>query len=468
MLQYLKTIIKELAISRADSYAFQYATVGAWIMARLLSIRSSRTNDRNLFLYRAVFFAITIVLAVRCVNAQEFYLHDGDRVTLYGDSITAQRLYTQDIEAFVDTRYPRLNVSFHNAGVPGDRVSGGYAGDAATRVARDVAPFKPTVLTVMLGMNEGGYTAFTPDVLPPFLSGYAQLLTRLSQAAPGARITLLKNTSYDEVTHGTEFAGYMDTTERISQSTASLAARERVEVIDTNTPIKQLLLEAAGTEPKLASLLIRDRIHPGDATHWIIAATVMKAWHVNPIVSAVELNAETASITSAQRTSVSDLTGNPTALKWEQTDEGLPLPLDLNDSLMQMILRLTDLASLDQQTLRIIGLKPGKYDLFIDHRKVSGPFSSEQLAAGINLALMATPMLSQARGVSGTLDNRSKLEQAEFYLRVETSASGKDCASQALSEGAQEYTRKVREALAIKTHQFEIAPVQPSQAITTD
>lgn len=236
---------------------------------------------------------MTIILSVTSARGQEFYLHDGDRVTFYGDSISAQRLYTQDIEAFVDTRYPMLNVSFHNAGVPGDRVSGGYAGDAATRVARDVAPFKPTVLTVMLGMNEGGYTAFSPDVLPPFLSGYAELLKLLRQAAPGARITLLENTSYDEVTHETEFAGYMETTERIAESTPSLAAREKVDVIDTNTPIKHLLLGAAATDPKLASLLIRDRIHPGDAAHWIIAATIMKAWHVNPIVSEVDLNADT-------------------------------------------------------------------------------------------------------------------------------------------------------------------------------
>jgi len=396
---------------------------------------------------------------ISSAGAQEFYLHDGDRVTFYGDSITVQRLYTQDIEAFVNTRYPTLNIAFHNAGVPGDRVTGGYAGDVSTRVMRDVAPFKPTVLTVMLGMNDGGYGAFTPDILAPYLSGYSELLKLLRQAAPGARITLLENSSYDEVTHGTEFPGYMNTTEQIAKSTPSLATRENVDVVDTNAPVKQLLLAAAGADPKLASLLIRDRIHPGDAAHWIMAATVMKAWHVNPIVSLVDLNATTVSTNSVQRTSISGLSGNATGLKWEQKDEALPLPLDLNDALMQMILRLTDLASLDQQILRVTGLKPGKYNLLIDHKRTSGPFSSEQLSAGINIALLATPMFDQARDVSGTLDNRAKLEQAEFFLRVETSAADKDCASRALNEGEQDYNRKVREALVIKPHQFEIIPM---------
>jgi lysophospholipase L1-like esterase len=401
--------------------------------------------------YRLVIVAATAGgAAAASGGAQDFYLHDGDRVTFYGDSITAQRFYTQDIESFVDTRYPTLNVSFHNAGVPGDRVTGGYAGDAAMRVARDVAPFTPTVLTVMLGMNEGGYTYFRPELLSPFVSGYSQLLKLLRDAAPGARIT-----------HGTEFPGYMDNTERIAKSTIAIGKRENVQVLDTETPIKQLIGSATATEPKLAPLLIPDRIHPCEAAHWVTAAAIVKAWHITPIISAVELDAPHAVTQSAQRTSVTALTGNSTGLKWQQQDQALPLPLNLADPLMQLILRLTDLVSLDQEVLRVHGLLPGKYNLAIDQVKTLGPFSSEELANGVNLATMETPMLAQARSSAGALDTRSKLEQAEFYLRVETSATGKECASKALADGEQDYTRQAREARTIKAHQFELVQVEP-------
>ena len=40
-----------------------------------------------------------LVSSLAVAAAQDFYLHDGDRVTFYGDSITAQRLYTQDINS---------------------------------------------------------------------------------------------------------------------------------------------------------------------------------------------------------------------------------------------------------------------------------------------------------------------------------------------------------------------------------
>lgn len=397
------------------------------------------------------------------VHAQAFYLHDGDRVTFYGDSITAQRFYTQDIESFVDTRYPKLNIEFHNAGVPGDRVTGGYAGDAATRVARDVAPFQPSVITVMLGMNEGGYTTFNPDVIPPFEAGYKKLLTLLREAAPDARITLLENTPYDEITHGTEFIGYMDTTKRIADSIPSIGASEKAPVINVEAPIEDLIKSAAKTQPVLAQLLIPDRIHPSEAAHWVIAATVMKAWHVTPIVSAVKLNAAQSKVDSSERTVVSEVSGGATSLSWDEQDEALPLPLNLNDPLMWMVLSLTDLASLDQETLSVADLPAGKYTVTIDHEKALGPFTAEELVHGINLATMHTPMLHQARELSGDLDSRSKLEQAEFSLRADTLASGKKAASDALAEGEQEFTTKGRDNLKIPVHHYSLELVTGSK-----
>ena len=102
---------------------------------------------------------------------QEFALHEGDRVVLYGDSITAQRLYTRFAEDFILTRYPQMHVTFWNAGVPGDTVYGGYTGDMPTRVKRDVLPHRPSVITIMLGMNDGYYMAFNQKYLDIYPRG---------------------------------------------------------------------------------------------------------------------------------------------------------------------------------------------------------------------------------------------------------------------------------------------------------
>ena len=56
---------------------------------------------------------------------------------------------------------------FYNAGVGGDTVRGGGAGPIDVRLERDVIALKPTVVTVMLGMNDGGYKPSTRRPSPP-------------------------------------------------------------------------------------------------------------------------------------------------------------------------------------------------------------------------------------------------------------------------------------------------------------
>jgi len=222
------------------------------------------------FFKRPFFFSVAFVVTSAvagligggALQAQDFYLRNGDCLTFYGDSITAQRFYTRDLQDFVATRYPTLQVTYHNAGVPGDKVTGGYAGDAADRVARDVKPWDPTVLTVMLGMNDGDYVPPDPKIFADYQEGYERLITMLRAAVPRARITLIENTPYDEITHGTEFPGFMATTEQNAKATPAVGQRESLPVVDAYSPVKELLEHAKAADPSFASLLVPDRIHP--------------------------------------------------------------------------------------------------------------------------------------------------------------------------------------------------------------
>lgn len=402
-------------------------------------------------------------LAAPVASSQSFSLHDGDRVTFYGDSITAQRFYTRDVQDFVATRYPTLNVDFHNAGVPGDKVTGGYAGDAATRVARDVKPWDPTVITVMLGMNDGDYMKPDAKVFADYQTGYERLLSMLRDAAPKARIVLLENTPYDEVTHGTEFTGYMETTEQNAKATPALGKREHLAVVDTFTPMMDLLHRAKAADPSYASLLVTDRIHPAEPSHWIMAATLMKAWHVDPVVSKVVISAVSRAATESKRTTVSEISANGSGLAWEQMDEALPLPFNFDNELMNFVLSVSDLWSCDQETLRVEGLTAGNYVLRIDSMKI-GTFSAAQLASGINLATMKTPMWQQARDYDGELEQRSSLEHADLLLTASTHVEDRAEGSRILREAEAEFEERAREDLRLKKHHYELTQLNGNEA----
>jgi lysophospholipase L1-like esterase len=402
---------------------------------------------------RSLLFAASVLMMAELSAAQSFYLHDGDRVTFYGDSITAQRFYTRDVQDFVATRYPRLKVEFHNAGVPGDRVNGGYAGDATTRVSRDVKPWDPTVITVMLGMNDGGYVPPDPKILADYQTGYEKLLNLLRNAAPAARITLLENTPYDEITHGTEFKGFMATTEQNARATPPLAAREHLPVVDTYSPVAQLLEQAKATNLSFASLLVTDRIHPAEPTHWVMAAALLKAWHVDPVVTSVAIAADNRSVTETQRTAVTGLTADGGRVEWDQMDEALPLPFNFDNELMNFVLSVSDLFSSDKEMLRVSGLRAGDYTLRIDEMEI-GTFSANQLANGINLATLKTPMWRQARDYDDALGQRSALESADIILTTGTRVPNRADGSKVLQQAEAEFEQKAKDQLRLMKHHY--------------
>src|ERR1700677_2628964 len=254
-------------------------------------IRSRIKVHWRLFaIWSAIAFAAS---GLATAHGQQFALKDGDTVVFYGDSITAQRLYTKDVEDFVLTRYPTLHVRFVNAGVPGDSVNGGYAGTMSERVQRDVAPFHPAMITVMLGMNDGGWGFGGPEIDPNFQKGYRAVVDALHKAAPDAAITLICPTPYDEITHGTEFPGYSRVIDMFADDVSRIGAQlqnsgdKQILVADFHRPLTVALERAKSNFPQLAPLIVPDRIHPSETGHWIMVAALMSAWQVNPIVSSV-------------------------------------------------------------------------------------------------------------------------------------------------------------------------------------
>ncbi|HXR03582.1 MAG TPA: SGNH/GDSL hydrolase family protein, partial [Verrucomicrobiae bacterium] len=194
------------------------------------------------------------------------YLKDGDNVCFYGDSITEQRFYGVDVETFVRTRFPNLHVKFVNSGVGGDKVTGGWAGRIDPRLERDVFPFKPNVVTIMLGMNDAQYRAFDPRIFEVYSNGYEHIIQSLQKHLRGVRIVLIEPSPYDDVTVPPKFPdGYNAVLLRYSAFVRQLAAEHRLPYVDLNTPLVDVMKKAQTENPGLAHQVIPDRIHPSPA-----------------------------------------------------------------------------------------------------------------------------------------------------------------------------------------------------------
>ena len=105
---------------------------------------------------RQFLLLITLTVAGLLAAAEPgtaFPLKDGDVWVMAGDSITAQHLHSNYFEAFCYARYPKLKFAFRNSGVGGHTIPTTLA-----RFDYDIAAWKPTVVSVELGMNDKGGT----------------------------------------------------------------------------------------------------------------------------------------------------------------------------------------------------------------------------------------------------------------------------------------------------------------------
>jgi lysophospholipase L1-like esterase len=394
-------------------------------------------------------------------GAANFLLKDGDRVVFYGDSITEQRLYTSFIEEYALTRFPDRKIEFFNSGVGGDKVSGGWAGPIDMRLSRDVFAYKPTVITVMLGMNDGYYRPYDDGIFRTYADGSRHIVDAIQQTLPSAALFLLKPSPHDDVTRPGEFdPDYNTTMTRFGDFLATLAAEKHAQTADLNTPVVAALTKAKADNVPLSTTLMQDRVHPGGGVHWLMAEAVLKAWNAPAVVTAVSLDAAKAAATNSTNTAITDIRKSKGAMTWTQLDRALPLPLPSAqaDPFIAEVEKVSDLdAALNRQTLQIAGLAAGNYSVTIDDSKI-GEFTAEQLGAGIDLARMETPMLRQALLVAFDTERKDSIEDMHFHFAYDARTSADRDTASALAAALVAAVQQQRRDAQPVAHRYSVAP----------
>ncbi len=381
--------------------------------------------------------ALALIVAGPALGAsRRFALHNGERVLFYGDSITEQRYYPVAVESYVRTRFPNLDVKFRNSAVGGARVTGNWTAPVDLSLSRDVFPFKPDIVTIMLGMNDGSYRPFDEAVFDTYKTGYEHIIQSLQSHLPGVKIVLIEPTPWDDITlapsypHNPQNApgGYDSVMRRYCRFVRKLGAEHHLQVVDFHTPLVKLMEETQKTDPALAHKIIPGRVHPSPSTELVMAETLLKAWNAPAMVSEVQINAGASAVKRSRNAQVTDLSAGQGTISWTETDKALPYPImtlhstkwpqfppdpymgytpdlfwpmpplsspEINP-VAALVTKLSGMyEALDNETLRVSGLDKSEYTLKIDGQPV-GTFSREQLAHGINLARYDTPMMDQA------------------------------------------------------------------------
>lgn len=394
-------------------------------------------------------------------------LRDGDRILFYGDSITEQGHYSNAIEAWARSQRPQAKFTFVNSGWSGDRAWGGEGGDIDERLRRDVIPNRPTVVAVMLGMNDAYYTGYDAKTAQQFSQFLEHIVDVLQKELPDARITLIGASPYDKVSAAPRpdweaqiKGGYNSVVRRYSEAAAEVAQARGLTFVDMNEPLVRVLEEVSKKDAKLGSSIIPDRIHPGPQAGWVMAAQLARAWDLAPKNSTVELDAhEPARVVSADNAVVIELAGGG-RLRWTQRDAALPLPIDLADPLTKLLVDCSpDLQSTARRTLRIDNLPSTSARLLIDGQDM-GVYTRAEWAIGVDLSKLPTPMARQAAEGARLVQIRNMLSFVR-WRRLELADQGENRDSlKAPIEEASDIERRLdalaTELMQPRPHAYEV------------
>ncbi|MFZ2641836.1 MAG: SGNH/GDSL hydrolase family protein [Verrucomicrobiia bacterium] len=345
---------------------------------------------------------------------------DGDRVCFIGDSIThgGGFGYHSQIVLFYATRFPQMRIGYWNCGISGDSAAG-----AIKRYAWDIAPHKPTVATIMLGMNDvsrGLYAMETSGskieaqrqgAIENHVANMADLAELL--AKDGSKLIFITPSIYDQTgTQKTEnLFGVNFALGTCGYEARKLASKYNAGVAEFHLLLSRLNAVGQAKDPNY-TIIGPDRVHPGAPGHLVMAYAFLKAQGMGHCVSLIEINAAKKELSKKENCSVENLQFKDSAISFDCLEKALPFPVENGAKPALDIIPFTQ--DLNQELLKVNGLNAGDYELLIDGQSVLKR-SADEFKQGINLATVAeTPQYKQAMQVLSDLKTRADIYSSKL------------------------------------------------------
>lgn len=396
-------------------------------------------------------------------GADEFFFKDGDKAVIIGDSITEQHLYSNYVEMWTVSRFPKWNITFRNSGIGGDRSGGGNG-----RFKRDVLVHNATAMTVDFGMNDGSYKAFDEPGFNTYMKGLQGMADQAKAA--NIRVAWMTPSPVEKGEEGPALKGYNETLEKYSEGVSTIAQKNGGLFVDQFHPFVALIDKARAENPK-NRIGGGDPVHPGPPGQAIMAWGILKGLKFPTLVSAVEIDAAASKVVKADNCEATNVAAKDGGVSFQRLDAALPFfPVEAKSILKWQPID----QELNQYLLKVTGLKDGAYEIQIDGKKV-GERSATELAAGVNLVsdvLASGPIADHVKAVLAAVVDKNRFYHDKIFrgivlgpgvpdwleLTPAEAEAKKAAALEKRMAKMVELDAAVRKTLEIKAHQFDVLP----------
>ncbi len=344
-----------------------------------------------------VFVAILMIAALNIVHVEALSQAAGNsdvkatlpkdsRLAIIGDSITEQMIYSKFMEAYILACAGRKDVSVFQFGWSGETASG-----FANRAENDLSAFKPTIVTLCYGMNDGTYRTYNDSIGGNYEKAMRSVLEKLKAigvsqiviGSPGAVDTKYFQRNPTEFGAKSPAEGYNDNLKHLRDIDEKLAGEMKTAFADVHTPLVESMAKAKKGKGEDYDVCGRDGVHPGANGQLIMAYAFLKSLGCDGNIAEITVDMKGAANASEGHKILSSSNGKIEleSIRYPFCFDADPNQSASNRSILPYVAFNQDL---NRFILKVKNLSSAKAEVSWDSE--TKEFTKEQLDAGINLA----------------------------------------------------------------------------------
>lgn len=327
---------------------------------------------RNLIVHSCA-AALVVGFATSRVDAGESLVTPGARVAIVGDSITEQKIYSKYMEAYLLACSGVKDVSVFQYGWSGERAPG-----FAARLENDTAGFKPTVVTLCYGMNDGSYQPYNEQIGKAYENAMRDIAKKLAGigatkivfGSPGAVDDYFFRPGQTFADGKPAAVSYNDNLAHLRDIDKKLAEEYKQNFADVHSAMYDTMKKAQEKLGEKYNVCGSDGFHPGPNGQLLMAYAFLKGLGFDGDIGTIEIDMKSADGGTKEIEST----------RWPFCFDGDDKSPNGTRSILPFVSFNDDL---NRYTLKVTNLDAPK--AAVKWGSETKEFTKEQLAAGVNL-----------------------------------------------------------------------------------
>lgn len=227
---------------------------------------------------------VTTILCTIIVYGSEPVIKNGDRLAIVGDSITEQVIYSQYIETYLLACAGQKDTQIFEFGWGGERAVG-----LIERLENDILRWKPTIVTLCYGMNDGGYRKFDESIGALYRTNMGKIVKKLK--SNGCTVILGTPGAVDVDTYKRSNAEeYNKNLGTIAEIAKNIATQNSLVIADIHAAMMNTQIEAKRALGKSYHVCGFDGVHPSQNGHIVMAFAFLKAMGFGDKIADIDMD----------------------------------------------------------------------------------------------------------------------------------------------------------------------------------